>query len=116
MARQAIHVARDARADVYAAAELAAAEQALEKSTAAVTGRDYKLALNHALTSHERAQAATRLATDAEKVLRARLDATLEDATNRLTAARSQMDAAAKAALARQIKRDMRSGSVLSMR
>jgi hypothetical protein len=96
LARQAIRAARDAHAEAYAAAELKAAEDAFEKSTAAVTGGDFKLALNHALTSHERAQAAARMAAEAETPLRTRLGTTIEDATARLTAARAAVAAAAK--------------------
>lgn len=96
MARQAIQAARDARADVYAAGELTAAEDAFEKSTAAVADRDFKLALNHALASHERAQSAVRMAAEAEGALRTRLDAALQDATARVTSARAAVAAAAK--------------------
>lgn len=103
MARRAITAAREARAEVYAPAELAAAEQAFEKSGAAVTGRDFKLALNHALTSHERAQAATRLAAEAEAELRGRLGVTLQDATGRLAVAREQVAAAGKVRATRRV-------------
>lgn len=96
MAREAIRTARDAHADVYAAEELAAAEETLAKSTAAVTDRDFKLALNHALASHERAQAAARMAAEAEQALRTQLDATIQDATARVTTARAAVAAAAK--------------------
>jgi len=114
MARRAIEAARKARAEVYAPAELAAAEQAFEKSGAAVTGRDFKLALNHALTSHERAQAAARLAAEAEAEaeLRGRLGVTLQDATTRLAAARERVAAAGKVRATRRVSAT--AGRVLS--
>lgn len=112
MARQAIRAARDAHADVYAAAELAAAEDALKKSTEAVTGRDFKLALNHALAGHDRAQAAIRLAGESEKALRTTLDATLQATTARLTAARTEVGAAMKVRSTRRAA--ARAGSALT--
>ncbi len=109
MARQAIQTAREAQAGVYAATELTAAEEAFEKSTAAVTGRDFKLALNHALASHDRAQAAIRQAAESRKALRTTLDRALQDTTARLAAARTEVDAAGKVRSTRRTAAKVRS-------
>jgi hypothetical protein len=59
-AQGAIDAARAAGADQYAGAELQAAVDALQRAEDAVGARDYRLALNHALDSRERAQTATK--------------------------------------------------------
>ena len=59
-AQAAIDVAVAAGAETYAAQELAAAEAALTHAGSAVAARDYRLALNHALDSRQRALNATR--------------------------------------------------------
>ncbi|MCA1586185.1 MAG: hypothetical protein LC791_15915 [Acidobacteria bacterium] len=90
-AQGAIDAARAAGANEYASAELTAAADALAKSEAAATQRDYRLALNHALDSRERAQAAAKAAVqgravargDAERAL-AEVDALLKRARTRL--------------------------------
>lgn len=61
-AQGAIEAARAAGAEQYAPDELAAAQQALTGYGAAVAQRDYRQALNHALDSRERANAAARKA------------------------------------------------------
>lgn len=111
LARQALEAARTAGAERYAAAELTAAQDALDKSIAAVANRDFKLALNHALDSHERAQAATRSAATAHAALRTRLDGALADATSRLASARTAVSAAARARASR--RRAARAGTSL---
>ncbi len=63
-AQGAIDAARAAGAEEYAAGELASAVEALEQSTVAVTARDYRLALAHALDSREAAQNAAKAAVD----------------------------------------------------
>ena len=50
-AQGAIDAARAAGAAVYATEELAAAQLALTRAEEAVSARDYRLALNHALDS-----------------------------------------------------------------
>jgi hypothetical protein len=57
-AQVAIDAARSAKADVYAVDELKASEEALQHAREAVDEHDYRLALNHALDSRERAQTA----------------------------------------------------------
>jgi flagellar hook-basal body complex protein FliE len=93
-AQGAIDAARAAGADRYAPDEFAAAVAALKNAQAAVTQRDYRLALNNALDSRERAQTAAKEAddqkakarSDAERVL---IDvmAALNDAHTRLKTA-----------------------------
>src|SRR5207237_8293242 len=69
-AQGAIDAARAVGADEYAHGEFVAAEDALKHAHAAVDERDYRLALNHALDSRERAQNAAREAADRKAVAR----------------------------------------------
>jgi hypothetical protein len=55
-ARNAIAAARDAGAERFAPTEIAAADRELTLASEAVTARDYRLALNHALESLEQAE------------------------------------------------------------
>jgi len=59
-AQSAIDTARAAGADRYARDEYSAAEDSLKKAQDAVAQRDYRLALNYALDSRERAQNSAR--------------------------------------------------------
>ena len=59
-AQGAIDAAGAAGAEQYATTEYSAATTALKDANAAVTAGDYRLALNHALESHEHAQNAAR--------------------------------------------------------
>jgi hypothetical protein len=86
----AIDAARAAGAAEYAAEEFTAAQDALARANDAVELRDYRLALNHALDSRERAQNAAKMAADGKAL--ARVDA--DRALSRLAAA--LMDAQAK--------------------
>jgi hypothetical protein len=63
-AEGAIDAARAAGADRYAQTEYTAATASLKSANDAVTQRDYRLALNHALESREHAQNAAREAAD----------------------------------------------------
>jgi hypothetical protein len=76
-AQQAITTARTAGAAVYAAVEFAAAEDALKRAADAVGQRDYRLALNNALDSRERAENATRDAAERKLAARAAADQAL---------------------------------------
>ena len=113
LARQTIESARSAQAQRYAPAELTAAQAAMDKSTAAVSNRDFKLALNHALDSHERAKTASSVATAAHRERRTRLDASLTDVTSRLASARTTVAAAARVRSSRRAA--ARTGRVLDM-
>ena len=112
LARQTIKAARSAQAERYAPAELTAAQAAMDKSTAAVSNRDFKLALNHALDSHERAKTASSLATAAHRELRERLDTSLAEVTGRLASVRTTISAAARVRSSRRAA--ARAGRVLN--
>ena len=69
-AESAIDAAHAAGADRYAMEEYQAAVDALTNARTAVEARDYRLALNHALDSRERAQVAARQAGTQQAKLR----------------------------------------------
>jgi hypothetical protein len=93
-AQSALDAARAAGADRFATEEFTAAQQALANAREAVNQRDYRLALDRALDSRERAQDAAKVGADrkaaarvdAERALRAG-DAAVAAATERLQAA-----------------------------
>ena len=93
-AQGAIDAARAAGADRYATTQYEAAVTALKNANDAVAARDYRLALNHALDSRDRAQIAAKEAASQQVTLRsgaerrlAQLTAMLDQARQRLTAA-----------------------------
>ena len=98
-AQGAIDAARAAGAERYAAAELAAAVKALAQADAAATQRDYRLALNHALDSRERAQSAAREAAAGRAAARSRAERLLADVTTALATATGRLEAAESAKL-----------------
>jgi len=73
-AQGAIDAARAAGAEQYATTEYAAATAALKSANEAVAAGDYRLALNHALASHERAQNAARDTANTKARMRADAD------------------------------------------
>jgi hypothetical protein len=93
-AQGAIDAARAVGAEEYAHEEFVAAEDALKRAHDAAEERDYRLALNHALDSRERAQTAAREAADRKATLRLSADRTITAAA----AAIARADARAKAA------------------
>jgi hypothetical protein len=95
-ARAAIETARTDGAERYAADELAAAREALDRASDAVAARDYQLALNHALDSRERAQNAAREATALAAAARADAERALATATATLATARTTIAAATR--------------------
>ncbi len=95
MAQGAIDAARAAGAEQYATPEYTAATSSLQSAHEAASAGDYRLALNHALTSHERAQNAARETANSKAAMRAgvertiaELDMAVAQAETRLTAAR----------------------------
>ncbi|MCC7123466.1 MAG: hypothetical protein IT178_01355 [Acidobacteria bacterium] len=80
-AQGAIDAARAAGADQYAAVDLKAAVDALALSEEAVTARDYRLALSHALNSREQAQAAAKAAVDGRAKARGDAERVLAEGT-----------------------------------
>ena len=93
-AQGAIDAARAAGANIYATEEYDAAVTALERSRQAVSERDYRQALNHALDAHERAQEAARMAADQRAVVRSEA----EHALATVEATIRQLDATLRAA------------------
>jgi hypothetical protein len=93
-AQGAIDAARAVGAEQYAAGEFLAAQDALIRAGEAVALRDYRLALNHALDSRERAQNAAKLAADAKAA--ARVDA--DHALSRMAAEVAGLQGKLKAA------------------
>lgn len=93
-AETAIAAAQAADASAYAADEFKAAQLALANARQAVTDRDYRLALNHALDSRERAQNATVEAAAALTSIRAGATTTIDHAAAALTAATARVNAA----------------------
>jgi len=92
-AQGAIDAARAAGADQYAHEEFAAAQEALKHANEAVEQRDYRLALNHALDSRERAQNAAKLAADGKANARVDADRAISSATAALVAAQVKVRA-----------------------
>jgi hypothetical protein len=93
-AQGAVDAARAAGADRYAVEEFTAAEDALKRAHDAVAQRDYRLALNNALDSRERAQDAAKQAADGKAAARIAADHALSVAAEALTAARNALKAA----------------------
>jgi hypothetical protein len=90
----AIAAAKTAGADRYAADEFKAAQEALTHAREAVDERDYRLALNHALDSRERAQNAAAQAAAGLVAARTEADHAISDAVSDLDAASSKVKAA----------------------
>ena len=113
-AETAINAARTAGADRYAAEEFTAAQEALTHAREAVDQRDYRLALNHALDSRERAETATAQAAVGVATARATADRAIADAETRLqeaSAARQKDDYAAATATATAVIEQLRPAS-----
>ena len=107
-AQGAIDAARAAGAERYAKDELTAATTALSAATQAVEQSDYRLALNHALESRERAQNAARIAAVTQGALRAEVERTSAEVKNLLAQANGRLTTAEKSRLARRVIADTR--------
>ena len=92
-AQGAIDAARAAGADVYATEEFAAARAALSRADDAVAARDYRLALNHAIDSRQRANNAAKLAADGKASARVDADRALTEAAAGLAALQMRLKA-----------------------
>jgi hypothetical protein len=90
-AQDAIDAALAAGADVYAAEELTAAEAALTRAGVAVSARDYRLALNHALDSRQRAHNAAKLAADNMAAARVEAERSITLATTGVDGMRTRL-------------------------
>jgi hypothetical protein len=98
-AQGAIDAARAAGAERYAADEFRAAVEALKRAEEAVAQRDYRLALNYALDSRERAQNSAGQAASERAQARSLAERTLADVTTALAAAKAKLEAGAQAKL-----------------
>jgi hypothetical protein len=107
-AQGAIDAARAAGADKFAAAELTAAVDALEKSEEAVAADDYRQALSHAMDSRERAQNAAKLAVDGRADARGQAEATISEVATLVSRAQSQLKDPAVARLNGRAMRSVR--------
>jgi hypothetical protein len=104
-AQGAIDAARAAGAEQYAASEYAAATQALKQANDAVTGRDYRLALNYALESREQAQNAARTAADTRAKLRGDVERSIAEAKALIAQARARLNGPSSAQIPRGTRR-----------
>jgi hypothetical protein len=107
-AQGAIDAARAVGAERYAAQEFSAATTALAQSNEAVTQRDYRLALNHALESREHAQNAAREAADARARIRGEVERSMAEITALLAQANNAVSDAEAARAPRTAVRDAR--------
>jgi hypothetical protein len=101
-AQGAIDAARAAGADRYAVDEYNAAVEAMKQAQDAVEQRDYRLALNHALDSRERAQAAAKHAATEQATLRSSAERRLGEVTAMLAQANQRLAAAEAAHVPRR--------------
>lgn len=112
-AQGAIDAARAAGADRYARDEFSAAQDLLKQSHDAVGQSDYRLALNYAIDSRERAQNAAKLASDNKAAARVEadhalsaVDAALDDVDAKLKVAENVRAARRSVTQARQTATD----------
>jgi hypothetical protein len=101
-AQGALDAARAAGADRYATTEYQAAANALKSAQDAVAQRDYRLALNHALDSRERAQAAAKQAADQQAAQRSGAERRLTEVIAQLALANQRLAAAEAARIPRR--------------
>jgi hypothetical protein len=107
-AQGAIDAARAAGADKYAVSEYGAATQALTQANEAVTQRDYRLALSHALESREHAQSAAREAAQTQARMRGEVERAMAEVAGLLAQANLRLAAAEKARVSRTALREAR--------
>lgn len=93
-AQGAIDAARAAGAETYAPDEYKAAVDALAHAQDAVAQRDYRLALNNALDSRERAQNAAKMAADQKAAARSAAERLLADVTSAIAVSAARLQAA----------------------
>ena len=90
-AQGAIDAARAAGADKFAAVEFTAAVDALRRSEEAATAGDYRLALNHAIDSRERAASAAKLAVEGRADARGQAERAIAEVATLLARAQAQL-------------------------
>jgi hypothetical protein len=108
-AQGAIAAARAAGADRYAAETFNAATNALRLADDAVAQGDYRLALNHALDSSERAQNAAREAAETHARLRGEIERSMAEITAALAVADARLATAETSRVPRRALADARS-------
>jgi len=101
-AQGSIDAARAAGADRYATQQYEAAVKALQSAQDAVAQRDYRLALNYALDSRDRAQRAAKEAASQQAVLRSAAERRLVEVTAALDQAEQRLKAAESARVPRK--------------
>jgi len=104
-AQGAIDAAHAAGAERYASTEYAAATDALKQANDAVTGRDYRLALNYALESREQAQNAARTAADTRARLRGDVERSVAEAKAMIDDVRARLDGPSGSQIPRNTRR-----------
>ena len=104
-AQGAIDAAQAAGAERYAPTEFTAATEALKQANEAVTGRDYRLALNYALESREQAQNAARTAADSRAKLRGDVERSIAESKALIAQTRARVDGPSGAQIPRGIRR-----------
>jgi hypothetical protein len=102
-AQGALDAAKAAGAEQYAADEYKAAVDALRRSQDAVAQSDYRLALNHALDSRERAQNAARQAADGKAQVRAEVERTMAEISGLIVQANARIESARKGRVPRRL-------------
>jgi hypothetical protein len=101
-AQGAIDAARAAGADRYASDDYVAATNALKLANEAAAQRDYRLALNHALDSRERAQNAARAAAENHARIRGEVERSMAEIAAILAQANARVTAAETARVPRR--------------
>jgi hypothetical protein len=107
-AQGAIDAARAAGADKFASAEFIAATDALKRSEDAATAGDYRLALNHAIDSRERAANAAKLAVEGRADARGEAERAIAEVATLLERAQTQLQDPALARLNPRVLRGPR--------
>lgn len=105
-AQGAIDAARAAGADRYATDEFTAAVDALAQSEKAVSDSDYRLALNWALDSRERAQNAARMAVEGRALARGNAERAIAEVATLVTRARTRLADTEVARLPLRVRQD----------
>jgi len=109
-AQGAIDAARAAGAERYAPEEFKAAVDALDHARAAVGERDYRLALNNALDSRERAQNAAKMAADQKAAARSEAERLLAEVMSAIAVASARLQAADAAQTPKTATEPLRAG------
>jgi hypothetical protein len=102
-AQGAIDAARAAGADQYATNEYKSAVDALKSAQDAVTQHDYRLALDRAIESRERAQIAARDGANNKAQVRGEVERSMAEIATLVAEANVRLDAAEKARVSRRV-------------